>query len=51
MNLLKSNYFRSLPSRRAKRASSKNLYPLLGVLLLIVTALLSYGAMYFLLTA
>lgn len=52
MNLFKTNYIRHLPARRAKRTSGgRNLYPWLGVLLLILTATLSYGAMYFLLTA
>lgn len=51
MNLIKTAHFTHLSKPRARGKPGINLYPLLGILLLILAAVLGYGAMYFLLSA
>lgn len=51
MNLLKTGHARHYFRCHAKQKPGINLYPLLGILLVILAAVLGYGAMYFLLTA
>lgn len=51
MNFTKLMHGRHFHKRRAKGNRKINLYPLLGILLIILAAVLGYGAMYFLLSA
>lgn len=48
---IKSAYERHFFKHRAKRKQRINMYPLLGIVLVILAAVLAYGAMYFLLSA
>ncbi|CAN7262581.1 hypothetical protein [Massilia sp. LjRoot122] len=51
MNILKTEHFRHFSKRRARGKPRINLYPLLGILLVILAAVIGYGAMYLLLSA
>lgn len=48
---IKSAYERHFFKHRAKRSQRINLYPLLGIVLILLAAVLGYGAIYFLLSA
>lgn len=51
MNLLKTEHARHYFRRPVNKKPGINLYPLLGIILVILAALLGYGATYWLLTA
>jgi len=48
---IKTAYARHFLKQQAKRKQRINLYPLLGIVLVILSAVLGYGAMYLLLSA
>lgn len=48
---IKTDHIRHFFRHRAKRQQRINLYPLLGIVLIILAAVLAYGAMYLLLSA
>jgi biopolymer transport protein ExbD len=54
MNLFKTEHFQHLPRRHTQGYKHQkpgiNLYPLLGILLVILVAVLAYGATYLLLS-
>lgn len=51
MNLFKTGFARHFPRRQVKHKPGINLYPLLGIILMILVAVLGYGAVYLLLFA
>ena len=48
---IKSAYERHFHRHRAKRSQGLNPYPLLGIVLIILAAVLGYGAVYLVLSA
>lgn len=48
---IKTDYVRHFLRHKAKRKQRINLYPLLGIVLVILAAVLGYGAMYLLLSS
>mgnify|MGYP003578632603 CR=1 FL=1 len=49
MNTIRVTHARHFPKRRRTRKQGVDFYPLLGLLLVPMTAVLGYGALYFLL--
>lgn len=51
MNSIRVAHARHFPKRRPGRRQGVNLYPLVGLLLVALAAVLGYGALYYLLWA
>jgi len=51
MNTIRIAHSQHFPKRRISRKHRVDLYPLVGLLLVVLAAMLGYGALYYLLSA